>query len=250
MNPAESEQQVPSQSPAATTQTLKRRLPRLSAAVLIGLALIGGVIWVLTKTLGNNEDPTFQGESLYHWAQQVNSPNPAASNRANALLTSVILPQLTETMFHDTNDSRLRVALVQKLNELPGVCIYFNQAEGRRVAAAARMGEFGPPAKGAIPSLIQAIEGHDRAVPGAAMKSLGRIRCQPDVVVPLLIRYLDDDQFKDEAIEALGDFGPQAKEALPKLLPLLKVHDKDLHHAVVQALNKIDPEAGAKGGGK
>ena len=66
--------------------------------------------------------------------------------------------------------------------------------------------------------------------------------------MPLLIGYLEDNDLRVEAAEALGDFGSAAKSSVPKLLPLLEIPDKDLRHAVTEALKKIDPEAAAKAG--
>jgi HEAT repeat protein len=94
------------------------------------------------------------------------------------------------------------------------------------------------------------VNGKDVAVQGAALGALGKIHEQPDLVVPVLIKYLDDGTVNTQAAEALAGFGAVAKAAVPKLIPLLKVQDKDLHHAVVVALRKIDSAAAAQAGAK
>ena len=221
----------------------------MALGVLVGSAILVGVIWVLTKTLGDHET-YYQGKPLYGWVAQLNSSNAAASSQADSVLIKDIIPHLTEVMFHDTNDSRLRLTLVEQLNGLPGVNVRFTDADGRRAKAARDLGEFGPAARPAIPALLQALKTKDSAVHGAALAALGGIHCEPDTIIPLLINYLDDSNLNDEAAEALGNFGPAAKPALPKLVPLLKIADKDLHHAVVEALQKIDPKAAAEAGAR
>ena len=57
------------------------------------------------------------------------------------------------------------------------------------------------------------------------------------------------------ALAAAGGFlalvagsGARSAAAIPKLLELFKVKDKDLHHAVTEALKKIDQAEAAKVG--
>jgi HEAT repeat protein len=227
--------------------TLLRRAIRILIGVAIGLGLLAGGIWVLIHTLGERE-ALYQGKSLYYWSEQIKSQNTAASNQASLVLNQEIIPRLTKTMFEDTSDSRLRVALVENLNGLPGVNILFRMADGRRGGAAAAFGEFGPPAEAAVPALLQALQGHDLVVRRPAAVSLGKIHAKPGVIIPLLIRYLEEDDLRESAAEALGEFGGLSKAAIPRLLSLLKVPDKDLHTAVEEALKDIDPDAAAQAG--
>ena len=222
---------------------------RLAAAVLIGLIVIAGGIWILTQVLASHET-RYQNKGAYDWETKLHSGNTEASNQAHTVVINQILPHLTEVMFHDTNDSSFRISLVEKLNNLPGVTIVFAEASTRRAEAATGIGQFEAVAEPAVPALIQAVKGSDDAVRPAALTSLGKIHSQPDVVLPLLISYLDNQELNSHAAEGLGYFGPVAKPALPKLVPLLEVRDKDLHHAVVEALKKIDPESSATNGVK
>jgi HEAT repeat protein len=84
----------------------------------------------------------------------------------------------------------------------------------------------------------------------SAIKALGKIHSDPDVVIPLLIPYLTNDDLNDEAASALGDYGRLAEEAFPRIVPLLKAKDDDARAAARVALKKIDPEAAAKAGVK
>ena len=164
------------------------------------------------------------------------------------MLNRTIIPELTRAMVQDTNDSRLRVALVEYLNTLPGVNIVYHTADTRRADAADLLGEFGPCAKAASPALLQALQGRDAMVRPSAAGALGKIQADPEVVIPLLIKCLDQKDVDDAAALALADYGPAAKAAVPKLIELSKVRDKDLHHAVLVALSKFDPAAATQAG--
>jgi hypothetical protein len=76
---------------------------RLLLGVLVGLGIIIGLIALLSGVLGSKEQ-LFQGKPALAWALLCRSSDAAESNRAFALLQSDILPNLTNEMFHDTND--------------------------------------------------------------------------------------------------------------------------------------------------
>jgi HEAT repeat protein len=219
-----------------------KRLRRLVLGLAIGLAALAGVIWILCQTLGDR--PTlYQGKMAEQWAELAQGTNTAASNEARAVLASQIIPHLTDVLLNDTNDSKIHLALVNGLNQLPGVYIDYAWARGRRAMAAHVLGSIGPDAAPALPVLIQIAQRTNDDVRGNAITAIGEIRSQPDTVIPLLISFLDDEDLSDEAAEALGHFGPKAKMAVPKILPLLKARDKDTVEAAVDALKQIDPEA-------
>ena len=75
-------------------------------------------------------------------------------------------------LFNDTNDSKLKMVIVEKLNALPGVNVLFTPTEGRRAKAAEDIGSFGPLARQAIPALVQASEGNDSVISGPATLAL------------------------------------------------------------------------------
>ena len=216
---------------------------RILLGVVIGLAAVAASLVVLARTLGNDEPAVFQGRPVADWAVQVNASAAAASNQANAILTATIIPRLTESMFHDTHDSALRMRLVEAMNELPGIMIFYSDASQRRAQAAQDLGGFGPAAQAAIPALVQALQNRDEAVHAPAIKALGAIHGEPERVIPFLTRYLADESLNDEAATALGKFGALARPAVPKIIPLLSAHDKDARVAAAAALMQIDPEA-------
>lgn len=221
---------------------MKKRLQRMALALAIGLGVLVGGFWLLSLTLGNNQVTLYQGKLPFYWREELNSQNRAVSNQANAVLNTQFIPKLVDKMFHDTNDSSFRLALVAELNSLPCIQINFTPAAGRRSSAVNDLGGFGPAAKAAIPALIQAVKGNDEGTRSSAITALGEIHGEPEVVIPLLITYLDDKDLNDEAADALGKYGTLAKAAVPRLIPLLRIPDKDLQQAVREALKQIEPD--------
>jgi hypothetical protein len=219
---------------------------RVFLGVAIGAAAFAGGIWVLTLTLGNNQPTMCRGKTLNYWADQIYAPDATESNQANVILNAQIIPQLTNQMFCDTHDSKLRMILVDILNHLPGITIDYFPASERRAGAASYLGAFGPAAKAAIPALMQAVQSSDDAVHESAITALGDIHCEPELVIPFLTRYLDNDNVNDEAASALGKYGTLAQSAVPKIIPLLHADDDDVREAAEEALKKIDPAAYVK----
>jgi HEAT repeats len=224
---------------------MKKRIVRLAAGMIIGLAVLVLGVWALSKELAMRET-LYHGNPAAYWIVQVNAPDAAASNRANAVLNAEIIPHLTDVMFHDTHDSSLKLALVDGLDGLPGISVPFMPAHDRRKSAAFELGKYGPAASNAVPALLQALISSDDAVREGAALSLGGIHCEPEVVIPVLIRCLGDDDVSERAASGLADFGAAAKAAVPQLTHLLHVNDREIQWAAGEALKKIDPEAYAQ----
>jgi hypothetical protein len=229
--------------PPESARSSKSGVKHIFWAVAAGVVLVVGIIVLLAATLGNLNSAKYAGELPDFWLSQLSGGNLAASNSAYAIVTNQVVPQLVDRMFHDIYDSDTRLWLVDLLNELPGVRIYYLQAEGRRAEAAAYLGQLGPAAAGAVPSLMQVVKGTDLHVRSIAISALGQIHAAPDTVIPFLTDCLTNEDLNDDAAEALGGYGSLAKGAVPKILPLLHSRDKDAVSAARGALKKIDPEA-------
>src|ERR1043166_3287332 len=126
-----------------------QRVTRVLLAGIIGLALLAGGIWVLIHSLGERE-PLYDGKSIFYWQSQMNNPASSVSNQARVVLQTQVVPRLTQVIVHDTQDSSLRLALIEQLNKLPGVTIYFTPAPGRRAQAASALGNLRSHAQGAV----------------------------------------------------------------------------------------------------
>ena len=145
------------------------------------------------------------------------------------------------------------MSLIDQLNGLPGIHINYVPQEGRRVEAVNDLASLGPRAKAAAPSLFQALEQKDDLLCGPAAAALVRIQAEPDHAIPALIGCLLDRQGhgRSDVVEALGEYGPKAKAAVPMLVKLLPGRSsKEIVAAVPAALKKIDPDTALKAGVK
>jgi HEAT repeat protein len=228
---------------------VKKRLQRAAVGVLIGFPILVGAVWLLSKSLGNSQGTLYAGQTWNYWTEQLDSRDAATSNKAYAVVNAQVVPQLVDTLFHDTNDSKIRLGAIDFLNGLPGIQITYLDALERRAGAAGGLGRLGPAAQAAVPYLIQELQRPD-GLHESAIRALGNIHSDPEVVIPLLITYLTNDDLSDKAAIALGKYGGLAKAAVPKVIPLLKARDKDIRWAAHVALKQIDPEAAAKAGVK
>ena len=219
-------------------------------ATLAGIFITFAAIWLLIRTLGDRPT-TYEGKPIEYWSEQLTNQDAGAREHAAGVVNSRIIPQLTREMFSATNDSVLRIAIIDQLNQLPGVHIFFVPAEGRRAAAALDLASLGPAAKPAMPAFLKVLQGQDDPVRGPAIKALVELQANPDVLIPLLLQCLSQPQggSRDEAADALAEFGQRSKAAVPILIKLLDDRsDKELMQAVRRALKKIDPEAAAAAG--
>src|SRR5262245_25795800 len=104
---------------------------RMLACVGAGLGGVAGLLWAATKLLATRE-VRYEGQTLDHWREQATKSEAGLRKQAISVLTSVVMPRLTNQMFADTNDAPWRVMLVEQLDSLPGVQVAFVPADGRR----------------------------------------------------------------------------------------------------------------------
>lgn len=96
----------------------------------------------------------------------------------------------------------------------------------------------------AVPALDGALQDKDRSVREAAALSLGRMGQSPELAVPVLVGMLNrDDDSRDFARDALINFGPAARPAVPALIDMLKGKDPPLPNYAAQVLGAIGPDA-------
>jgi hypothetical protein len=78
-------------------------------------------------------------------------------------------------------------------------------------------------------------------------QALWRLR-RPLRAWAILSEELERDGSRLQAVRAVAELGPIAKEAVPVLLRLLQTVQPDERRIIQQALQKIDPKSGAKAG--
>jgi HEAT repeat protein len=113
------------------------------------------------------------------------------------------------------------------------------------------LGNIGPAAQAAVPVLVQFINDTNRIVRVGTMMALGRIHMDGALVVPILITNLTkSNAVLPTTIVTLGQFGEQAKPAVPTLLQFLNDDNEYVRVEATNALKAIDPEAAARAGVK
>lgn len=110
--------------------------------------------------------------------------------------------------------------------------------ESVKTAATRALGTIGPDAREAAPRLVTQARRAlaDSDLGQASLEALGRIKSEQ--TVPGLLALLDGAgrEFEIKVIATLGKIGPDAKEAIPRLLPLLDHQDPEIKVAATIAL--------------
>ena len=112
----------------------------------------------------------------------------------------------------------------------------------RRDAAVSIL-RLGPPAKEAIPALLEAMKDKDPIVRQNSVDAVAEIAVAAPGVLPALVQSLKDEEYlvRTKSAGALGVFGPDAREALPQLLKAAHDEKKIVRAFVMEALGKIGP---------
>jgi len=108
-----------------------------------------------------------------------------------------------------------------------------------RRAAAHAVAKYGPAAGAAVPGLISMLEKEtERGEAMRALKAIG-VKNVPDLMSMLAVR---DTRVRTFACQSLGDLGPDARDAAPKLREIAE-QDNAVRATATAALKKIDPAA-------
>lgn len=258
---------------------------RVIYAILL-VAIFGGVAWVFLRP----NEPVYENRPLSYWLETALEENSSVTSeqKINEVMSHIgtnAIPTLLRLL--RSKDSTLRLQWfsvlkwlsenygfkihytrdVERLSEgclgfrklgtnglgaLPGLIELYEQniSENSQVATAYSIGEIGPSAKSAVPIIIE----HLTLKPDSVylIEPLGEIHSDPNLVVPILIRYLNHrwTLARQSAANGLGAFGGEAKQAVPVLVELLNDHEITVRRAASNALLEIDPTAAAKAGVK
>jgi hypothetical protein len=179
------------------------------------------VVFISTAVAGDGDDPKIKGKPLSKLIKQLTGSNRGLQVRAARAISEATPEQIPK--------------VVPKL-----IPILKSDRENDRFVAAQTLGNYGPPAREAVPLLVPLLKGtqHERNR-AAAAKALGLILedAKPSeeidkVAAALTAKFNEDyDQYEDvrrESVRALGMIGPAAKSCIPKLTRALKDHGDHL----------------------
>ncbi len=98
----------------------------------------------------------------------------------------------------------------------------------------------------AIPTLISSLRDPDPVIQGRAALALAVIRDEPSLAIPALTELVAKTNApRNEAIIALGQYGPMATSAVPQLLDCLLAGDSMTRSSARTALKRIGAETNA-----
>jgi hypothetical protein len=88
------------------------------------------------------------------------------------------------------------------------------------------LGKMGIHAKSVVPKLLEIVQDppvlqDQETIVEEALLSLGYIQCYPDLVIPLLLKFVEENTQRELSIWVLGQFGKQALAGVPLLRKLL-----------------------------
>ncbi len=267
-----------------------RTRSRIAFAILV-LAAVGGLVRAVFKP--GEPEPAFQGTPLSVWLtgfdERSTEPRPdfRAAREAVRQIGTNAIPALLRML--RAKDSALTLKLISLVGKQQIIKIHHVPASTRNVGAAAaletlgaaaqdavpqliemfdhmpsRQSEIalilsciGPPAKGAIPSLLRAASNTNSSLRSNAVFALGGIHSEPETVVPVLIKAMRDpsDSVRYSAVTALLAFGTNASPAVPALIELIpRERERTItpgQHLIIYAwaehvLKQIDSEAAAR----
>ena len=248
---------------------------------------VGGILAFSALYMLNSREPAHQGRPLTEWLADLDRHvSPSQSRKAEEAIRCIgtnALPQLLRML--QTRDSAWKRKLIELERKQSVIKLHFtteNQRHSRalagfktlgadaqpavpvligwlenrggpqldsrtRMAAIATLRELGPPAKSAIPALIEALKENDARVQAYAAFALGAIGQEPSMVVPALAARLNDPDpvVRGNSVGALSKFGERAKAAVPALERALYDTNGNVRSLARIALRKIDPEGEA-----
>jgi HEAT repeat protein len=126
----------------------------------------------------------------------------------------------------------------------PLVGLLEEPSEGLREVAALALARIGPAAKPALPALRKALKDDDPDVRINAALALWHLERDTRTTVPILrqaFRLENPHTDLRLVLQALGEMGSAAREAVPDLIPLLRQEKYCLHWFAAQALRKEGP---------
>jgi HEAT repeat protein len=210
----------------ARAMTLDRRLvlPIALAGCLLVMVLRSVRIWVLSR----EQDPG-------HWVE--------VYNRGDVLSREKAVEKLLLALRNENKHIRARVikSLLQcdspprELAAALSEAAIHDQDSGVRIAAALYLPSFG---SAAIPTLLQVVKDQDENVRAHALGALNRTIPDSDTF-PVVRDALEDAATRSVAMVLLGDMGPAAAEAEPRLMKLCNASDPGTRIGAAWALWRI-----------
>jgi len=220
------------------------KTPRLGQlSIIVVLTLIFG------RSVCTSAQPTYQGKSASEWLDTWGTNTAGADAAFKAMGTNAV-PFLIDTL--ERKPSKLGEAADKQLAGHPGsipesVAHFLPSAfrvEDRRETAAFLLGELGPLAEAAIPTLfrIYCDTNEGWRLENEVSPALANMGEKGVVLVPDYLRWLKDKdpEVREAGASFLGTVGPKARVAVPELLKAAEGTNARLARTAALALWSID----------
>ncbi len=217
---------------------------KAKTAVVAGVAILlaGGTVFVAVKEVRHSAEPAYDGKTLSVWLQafQHGLNGGPEQDKATTAITHIgtnaiptLLKLLKDRNSADENTSAIwgfRILGSNGSAATPDLIrIYKERISGSSQYYTARsLGMIGPAAEAAVSYLLDSVTNPpatDSKYPQdfAAVEALGQIHADSETVVPVLAGLVHSPNrgVAQVAVEALGQFGPAAKDAIPALLEVV-----------------------------
>jgi len=243
--------------------------PRLIISIVM-VTIAALVTWKATTA----KQPSYEDKTLGYWLSQTDASANLTPQASNALkhIGSDACPTLVR-MLHAKDHSpavghmlgwlhiqhppaALQMVIACQGFEILGaqasdavpdmIRLFKNDADPQaQWMTALAIGGIGPAASNAIPALLPALNSTNFILRRNTLEALGKIHSQPDLVVPQLVRALDDQDgsVKVAAFAAIAQYRTNGRLAVPKLKELMN-STNSLERSIAPAvLEGIDPAA-------
>ncbi len=193
------------------------------------------------------------GQNFWATTQYVNTP----ANRALTCFdilgqeAAPAIPGLVQLAQQTRKPQTARLAIFAMTsigtNSAPALYgVMMNRGFGQRAAAVEALGDVHPTdtwLHTAVTALLTLIKNEDVDVQRAAIDSLGKLKAEPDLVVPVLIEQLKDPNLIFTSVRSLGRFGEVARSADGPLREVLKVPGHFCEEQILETLRDINSPA-------
>src|SRR5438477_5055437 len=233
------------------------------AAAFVSVAVVGYALWP--------REPRWQGRALSSWAVDLAPDKPEGARIAAAAAVRAVgsnaVPLLVHWMRAPVVEPQWKLRLHAWLSRQSLIKVKFEMAGDRRrksVLAFEALGDSGQSAvpdlakllcdpdanrrgdaaaalagigAASVPAALAALQSPDREVQRLAVWVLGAVAAEPETVVPALLAKIGqaDQSLRSGLVRCLGEFGRNAREAVPELTRLLHTGDSGIDAAYALA---------------
>jgi hypothetical protein len=167
---------------------------RKRSRVLLAL-LLGGLLGLIAYELLRPREPIYYGKSMRAWLEQATAAGPmsvADTHCVQALqqFGAASVPTLLE-MVRVTN-SPLKLARIKLLRAQSLIPVHLHTADEYHDMACFGFYALGPMGKEGVPDLITLLDGTNQDISAVAITCLGNIGPEANSAVPRLIRFIND----------------------------------------------------------